>query len=279
MVKEASISEAVRASSLAMRSRKVSAGASCAAARQIAVVAARVVGLCVFIFGWLPGWRVGGGFIANSSHYQGLFLRFVLISEIFQWIAGSVWKFQWNQAKDPFMKRVLCLLENGFEEIETVTPVDVLRRAGAEVVLAGVSRMTVVGKSGIRIEADALLENVRGGDFDVLFLPGGPAVMELRKNEEVLELVREFSGKDKLIAAICAAPLLLLDAGVLNGRKFTAHFSTTSELPQNTGDRVVSDGAFITSRGAGTALEFGLEIVAVLAGSAVRDEVAAAIMV
>ena len=103
--------------------------------------------------------------------------------------------------------------------------------------------------------------------------------MELRKNEEVLELVREFSGKDKLIAAICAAPLLLLDAGVLNGRKFTAHFSTTSELPQNTGDRVVSDGAFITSRGAGTALEFGLEIVAVLAGSAVRDEVAAAIMV
>ena len=71
------------------------------------------------------------------------------------------------------MKRVLCLLENGFEEIETVTPVDVLRRAGAEVVLAGVSRMTVVGKSGIRIEADALLENVRGGDFDVLFLPGG----------------------------------------------------------------------------------------------------------
>ncbi len=176
------------------------------------------------------------------------------------------------------MKRVLCLLENGFEEIEAVTPVDVLRRAGVEVVLAGVSGMEVTGKCDIRIQADALLKNVSGADFDALFLPGGPAVKGLRKNDKVLGLIREFSGKDKLIAAICAAPLLLNDAGILEGRKFTAHFSTTGELPENSGERVVSDGTFITSRGAGTALEFGLEIVEVLCGAAVRDEVAAAIM-
>lgn len=170
-------------------------------------------------------------------------------------------------------------MENGFEEIEAITPVDVLRRAGVEVVLAGVSGTAVMGKCGIRIEADVLLENVSLDGFDALFLPGGPAVMELRGNAKILDLIRDFSAKDKLIAAICAAPLLLNDAGVLEGRKFTAHFTTTNELPENRGERVVTDGAFITSRGAGTALDFGLEMVAILAGATVRDEVAAAIMV
>lgn len=176
------------------------------------------------------------------------------------------------------MKRVLCLLENGFEEIEAVTPVDVLRRAGVEVVLAGVSGISVTGKSGIRIKADTLLENVGEDGFDALLLPGGPAVMELRKNAVVLDLIRGFFGKEKLIAAICAAPLLLHDAGILDGREFTSHFSTKSELPGNTGESVVSDGTFITSRGAGTALEFGLEMVNVLSGAAVREEIEAAIM-
>jgi len=177
------------------------------------------------------------------------------------------------------MKRVLCILENGFEEIEAGTPVELLRRAGVEVVLAGVSGMTVTGKCGIRIEADALLGDVSGKDFDALFLPGGPAVMDLRKSPEVLDLIREFSGDDKLIAAICAAPLLLHDAGVLSGRRFTAHSTTTAELPDNSNERVVSDGMFLTSRGAGTALDFGLEMVALLAGAGVRDEVAAAILI
>lgn len=145
-------------------------------------------------------------------------------------------------------------------------------------VIAGVSGKTVTGKSGIRIEADDLLDGITHDHFDMLFLPGGPAVMDLRKNPKVLGLISKFHENEKLIAAICAAPLLLHDAGVLGGRKFTAHFSTASELMENCSERVVSDGALITSRGAGTALEFGLEIVAVLAGVAVRDEVAAAIM-
>ncbi len=159
-----------------------------------------------------------------------------------------------------------------------MTPIDLLRRAGVEVIIAGVSGRIVIGKCGIRIEVDCLLDEIADRSFDMLFLPGGPAVIELRKNSKVLGLIREFYKNEKVIAAICAAPLLLHDAGVLGARRFTAHFSTTPELKGNCGERVVSDGALLTSRGAGTALEFSLEMVAILAGTAVRDEVATAIM-
>jgi protein deglycase len=177
-----------------------------------------------------------------------------------------------------FMKRVLCILENGFEEIETVAPVDLLRRAGTEVMMAGVSSMLVKGRSGISIQADALLGEMDLNGFDVLFLPGGPAVMELRNNPQVLDLIREFAGKGKIIAAICAAPLLLKDAGILEGKAFTAHFSTQTELPSTTGERVVEDGNLITSRGAGTAVEFGLALIQKLHGEAAATEVSKAIM-
>ena len=116
------------------------------------------------------------------------------------------------------MKRVLCILEKGFEEIETITPVDLLRRAGLEVVMAGVSASEVVGRSGIRVCADARLKDLDACDFDVLFLPGGPAVMELRSNSQVLDLIRHYAAEGKIIAAICAAPLLLKDAGILEGK-------------------------------------------------------------
>ncbi len=176
------------------------------------------------------------------------------------------------------MKRVLCILENGFEEIEAITPVDLLRRSGIEVVMAGVSAMEVTGKCGIRVAADVLLESVSGDDFDALFLPGGPAVMELRKNAEVIGLIRAFHGGGKPIAAICAAPLLLKDAGVLTGERITAHFSTAGELTGITGDRVELDGNLLTSRGAGTAIEFGIGFVALLVGEEAAVEVSAAIM-
>ena len=177
------------------------------------------------------------------------------------------------------MKRVLCILENGFEEIEAIAPVDLLRRAGVEVVMAGVSGMDVTGKNEIRLRADALLENALEGEFDALFLPGGPGVKELRKNSDVVSLIRSFHAKGKLIAAICAAPLLLHDAGLTDGRRITAHFSTKDELPGNTGERLVVDGEFLTSRGAGTAVEFGLAFVEALCGKAVAHEVGHAVMV
>jgi 4-methyl-5(b-hydroxyethyl)-thiazole monophosphate biosynthesis len=176
------------------------------------------------------------------------------------------------------MKRVICILENGFEEIEAVTPVDLLRRAGVEVVMAGVSGMDVVGKCGMRLRADAMLEDAIGEDFDALFLPGGPAVKELRSNEKVIALIRRFHSEGKPIAAICAAPLLLKDAGLIDGKRITAHFATKQELPAITGERLVNDGGFLTSRGAGTALEFGLAFVEILVGKAVSEEVSVAVM-
>ena len=177
------------------------------------------------------------------------------------------------------MKRVLCILENGFEEIEAITTVDLLRRAGIEVVMAGTSRIEITGKCDIRILADDLLENVSGEEFDALFLPGGPAVKSLRKLPGLTDQIRKFHTEGKLIAAICAAPLLLHDAGLLEGRTFTSHFSTKDELPSSTGSKIEYDGNLLTSRGAGTAVDFGLALVSILHGRSVADEVAAAIMV
>lgn len=177
------------------------------------------------------------------------------------------------------MKRVLCILENGFEEIEAIAPVDLLRRAGVEVIVAGVSSREVTGKCGITVKAEALLSEVSGDAFDALFLPGGPAVMELRMNAAVIGIIRNFHSEGKVIAAICAAPLLLKDAGLLDGARYTAHFSTAVELPENTGDRVVADGKLLTSRGAGTAVEFGLAFVGQLCGKEAANQVARAVMV
>jgi 4-methyl-5(b-hydroxyethyl)-thiazole monophosphate biosynthesis len=176
--------------------------------------------------------------------------------------------------------RVLCLLMDGFEEIETVTPVDVLRRAGAEVVMAAMGEgLQIVGRCGIVIQADALLIDVETRSFDMLIIPGGPAVKALRQDGRAGELARSFYEAGQWVAAICAGPLLLHDAGVLAGHRYTAHDSTYDELPfAEAEEAVVVDGRLITSRGAGTALQFGLALAALLCGKEVADRVALAIM-
>ncbi len=174
--------------------------------------------------------------------------------------------------------RVLCLLTDGFEEIELVTPVDLLRRAGIEVVIASLHRKTVVGRNGIRVEADVSLAGLDTGKFDLLFIPGGPGVGDLRKDGRAARLAREFAAAGKPLAAICAAPLVLMDAGLLEGKRFTAHQSVRDTLGRALAERVVEDGNLITSRGAGTAMDFGLALVARLLGQAAADQVAADIM-
>ncbi len=176
------------------------------------------------------------------------------------------------------MKRVLCLLIDGFEEIETVTPVDVLRRAGAEVVIASLKEKTATGRCGIRVEADVLLEETDAVDFDLLLIPGGPGVGDLRADGRAAVLAKEFAAKGKPVAAICAAPLVLMDAGLLAGKRFTAYQSVRAELGGGEDERVVVDGKIITSRGAGTALDFALAITAHLFGKETADKVAAEIM-
>ena len=174
--------------------------------------------------------------------------------------------------------RVLCLLADGFEEIEMITPVDLLRRAGIEVVVASLQRKTAVGRSGIRVEADASLVSLDTAKFDLLLIPGGPGVANLRKDGRAATLACEFAKAGKTVAAICAAPLVLIDAGLLDGKRFTAHQSVREILPGALDERVVEDGILITSRGAGTAMDFGLALVARLAGEKAAQQVAADIM-
>jgi 4-methyl-5(b-hydroxyethyl)-thiazole monophosphate biosynthesis len=177
-------------------------------------------------------------------------------------------------------KRVLCLLVPGFEEIETVAPIDLLRRAGAEVTVASVTGGTLVkGRSDLTLQADAALADVETGGFDLLLIPGGPGFKTLRADGRPASLARDFAEAGKPVAAICAAPTVLADAGLLKGRRFTAHFSVHGELPGVLADeRVVEDGPVITSRGAGTAVEFGLTLVTRLYDEQKAAEIAKAIM-
>ena len=175
-------------------------------------------------------------------------------------------------------KQVLCLLVDGFEEIETVTPVDLLRRAGVEVVIASLHGKLATGRGGIRLEADVVLEDVEPGGFDLLLIPGGPGVWEMRRDGRAALLAKDFHAAGKPVAAICAAPLVLMDAGLLEGRRFTAYHSVREELGGGLDERVVVDGDVITSRGAGTAMDFALALVARLAGQAVAEQVALEIM-
>jgi 4-methyl-5(b-hydroxyethyl)-thiazole monophosphate biosynthesis len=171
---------------------------------------------------------------------------------------------------------VLVILAGGFEEIEAVTPIDLLRRAGASVTVASIEEgIHVTGRSGLTLHADAILASVEGTSFDCIVLPGGPGVSRLRADPRVAAIVRAQDQRDGWIAAICAAPVVLKDAGVLGPRRHTAHFSVASELPGALlEERTVTDGRLVTSRGAGTALEFGLLLVEVLFSRGAAQDVA-----
>lgn len=177
------------------------------------------------------------------------------------------------------MPTVLAILAEGFEEIEAITPIDALRRAGAEVTIAALADgIHVTGKNGITFHADTMLTNVGTRDFDCLFLPGGPGVKHLRADPRVRTLVLRHHSLGRWVVAICAAPTVLHDAGLLHGRRYTAHFSVANELP-NILEReaVVVDGHLVTSRGAGTALPFALQLVEKLFSPDRAQEVARSI--
>nr|VFJ97134.1 MAG: 4-methyl-5(b-hydroxyethyl)-thiazole monophosphate biosynthesis [Candidatus Kentron sp. H]VFJ97881.1 MAG: 4-methyl-5(b-hydroxyethyl)-thiazole monophosphate biosynthesis [Candidatus Kentron sp. H]VFK03148.1 MAG: 4-methyl-5(b-hydroxyethyl)-thiazole monophosphate biosynthesis [Candidatus Kentron sp. H] len=175
--------------------------------------------------------------------------------------------------------RVLVILGNGFEEIEALAPVDLLRRAEIPCQTASVETdRQVTGRNGIRVEADVFFRDVRDRTFEALIVPGGPGTAALRKNTDLLASLRAHRKQDKLVGAICAAPLVLLDAGILPGPRHTGHMTILDELPEIDEHRgVVADGKVITSRGAGTAMEFGLALVSALAGREAADRVAESI--
>jgi 4-methyl-5(b-hydroxyethyl)-thiazole monophosphate biosynthesis len=171
---------------------------------------------------------------------------------------------------------VLVPLAEGFEEIEVVTPIDLLRRAGASVTTAALGDgIHVKGRNGLVVHADTTLSALGSPDFDCVFIPGGPGVAALRSDARVADILRRQDGAGRWIASICAGPLVLKVAGILRARRHTAHFSAAQELPAALlGERVVSDGNLVTSRGAGTALELGLAMVERLFSREKADEVA-----
>lgn len=177
------------------------------------------------------------------------------------------------------MATVLVPLADGFEEIEALAPVDLLRRAGVEVVTASLAdHRHATGRSGITVHADATLAEAAPRDYDLVFLPGGAGVKLLRADARVKDLVLRQHAAGRWLAAICAAPTVLNDAGLLAGRRYTAHFSVANELPAIlAAERVVTDGKITTSRGAGTAIDFGLHLVNLLTGPDKSADVSKAI--
>jgi protein deglycase len=177
------------------------------------------------------------------------------------------------------MPSVLVILADGFEELEAVAPIDLLRRAEIEVTIASLSENRhATGRSGITAHADAALSAVQGRLFDLLFLPGGAGVKNLRADPRVREVVLQHHAAGRWLAAICAAPTILNDCGLLAGKRYTAHFSVAAELPAIlAAERSVTDGKITTSRGAGTAVEFGLHLVTLLTSATKSAEISKAI--
>ena len=174
------------------------------------------------------------------------------------------------------------LLSNGFEEIEAVTIIDVLRRAGVQVTTASPAGGLVEGSRAIRIESERRLAELSAREFDALVLPGGTQnARTLAADPEAQRLVREARNLDRWVGAICAAPIALKSADAIRGARITSHPSVEKELAgeRYQTDRVVKDGRLITSRGPGTSLEFALALVASLCGDAQAAAVAAPMLV
>ncbi|MBF0553442.1 MAG: DJ-1/PfpI family protein [Nitrospirae bacterium] len=168
------------------------------------------------------------------------------------------------------MASALVILADGFEELEAVAVIDILRRADIKVVAAGLKDGQITSVRGVRIIPDAALNAVRAMDFDMLVLPGGaPGTEALAKDERVKKIVVEMSEGGKYVTAICAAPYVLSEAGILSDKKVTSHPGFQQKLTARSvsaSERVVVDGRIITSQGAGTAVEFALQLVATLVG-------------
>ena len=176
------------------------------------------------------------------------------------------------------MARTLIPLAQGCEELEAVTIIDLLRRAGIEVITAGLEAGPVIASRGVVLHPDTTISEVMDQSFDMIVLPGGlPGADNLERDSRIRELLQRNYKEGKYTAAICAAPKVLASFGLLNGRKATSYPGALDgmDLPQVelSSMPVIRDENVITSRGPGTAMDFALELIEVLAGGAKRDEV------
>lgn len=202
------------------------------------------------------------------------------------------------------MVRVLVPLANGFEEIEAISVIDILRRAQLEVVVAGIESEQITGRNQITLLTDTTLEQLWPGEssdptqplieqFDALVLPGGPGTKTLQNDPRIGRLIRGFFEQQRWVAAICAAPMALAHQGILVSKTVTGFFSPEAYRQAFEGitplgldvgpiavyrtDAVVVDGKVITSRGAGTAVEFALQLVSEFVGPLQAEAIAQSI--
>lgn len=173
------------------------------------------------------------------------------------------------------MKKVGVFFGTGFEEIEALTVVDILRRAGVEVTCVSIdNQSTVTGSHAITVEMDAKIDNVNFDEFDMLVCPGGmPGTKNLEACTKLTEQIKKFNDQNKLIGAICAAPSIFGHMGLLKGKKACIYPGMEAELyeAEVVYDQVCQAGNIITSRGMGTAIPFALEITANLVDRATAD--------
>jgi 4-methyl-5(b-hydroxyethyl)-thiazole monophosphate biosynthesis len=176
-------------------------------------------------------------------------------------------------------KKVLVPLAEGFEMIEALSVVDILRRAGIEVDLAAVGDdVQVTSSHNVPVIADKLIIACAEERYDLIVLPGGiPGAENLKKSEILAALLKKQNSEDRLYGAICASPAVVLEPqGLLKGKKATCHPLFIDKLPsqEHAEKSVIFDKNCITSRGAGTSIEFGLELLAILLGDEKKQEVA-----
>lgn len=179
-------------------------------------------------------------------------------------------------------KRVFVLLGNGFEESEAIVPIDILRRAGVEVVTLAVGNSSeVTGSHSITVIADGLLSDFIAEDADMVMIPGGPGAKELLNNKAVCDMVVRFANHQKWVTAICAAPMIPGEFGLLKGQKATSYPGYGKHLKgaEVVDEPVVVSGRFITAHGAGASFDFGLEMVRQLLDDGVAIDVAQKMMI
>jgi len=178
-------------------------------------------------------------------------------------------------------KKVYLFLADGFEEIEALTVTDLLRRIRVDVEMVSIDgSLAVKGAHGIEVKADVLFEDASFDDGDMLVLPGGmPGTRNLLNHEGLEKLIHIYNVEEKYLAAICAAPSVFGAFGILEGKKATCFpgFEQKLKGAKVINDRVVADGHVITSRGMGTAIDFGLKLVELLADEETASELGAAI--
>lgn len=182
------------------------------------------------------------------------------------------------------MSKVLIPLAAGCEELEAVTVIDLLRRAQIDVATASLTiDLAVKASRGVTLVADTTLDAVRAEDFVMIVLPGGqPGTDNLNADPRIHQLLKTMAASDKWLTAICAAPLVLATAGLLNGFRATAYPGVLNQQDwsqiQLVEQAVVVDGQRVTSRGPGTAMDFALTLIGLLAGPATQQDVAAGLV-